>query len=528
MKKILMAGFTSILLLAILLAGCAGGVEKQTSSSEQISKIIIGTTNTFSYSLGYTNVLNGAFNQEGLIGLDPEGQLVPRLAESWEMKDPKTMVFHLVKNATWHDGTPFTSKDVKYVLDSAKKTSPKAFISTKVASVETPDDYTAILNLNTPVSVLSIGTNFNVRPEHIWKDVSDPTKYNDIKATIGTGPYEFVKFDEDAGIILYKAYDKYYGGRPAIDEIEVRLFKNQDTMIMALEKGELDTVFIWASGINYFYVPKLLQGDNVKILLANNIAIPAALWFNTGKAPYNNSSLRNAISYAINYEDLKNLIAGGYGSIPDAGFLPKGTPNFIETRELAYDPEKAKSLLNSSGFMDVDGDGFREMQNGSKFQPVIIVRNDMLDLVRAAGMIETYLNDVGIGVQVKALDPDQCNNLAYYNKLHDIGIFGTVWGAMFYSPGYAASYFDYKGTGYANVHDPRFIALEEQLLNTTDPEKAAQLGADIQNYYASELPAIALYWNTMIFPYNTKYEGWTIDPRYGILSYGTYFNLHKA
>lgn len=528
MKKILMAGSATIFLIVVLLAGCAGGAENQADSSERISKIVVGTTNSFKYLNSYDNILNGAFSEEGLVGLSPEGELVPRLAESWEIKDPKTMVFHLVKNATWHDGTPFTSKDVKYHLDSAKKISPKALISTKIDSVETPDDYTVILNLNTPVSLMSIGINFNVRPEHIWKDVSDPRTYNDMKATIGTGPYEFEKYDKDAGIVLYKANEKYYRGRTAIDEIEVRLFKNQDTMIMALEKGEIDTVFIWASGINYFYVPKLLQNNKVKILLANNVAVPAALWFNTGKAPYNNSSLRNAISYAINYVDLKNLIAGGYGSIPNAGFLPEGTPNFIETRQLTYDPEEAKSLLNSSGFKDINSDGFREMQNGSKFQPEIIVRNDKPDLVRAAGMIKTYLNDVGIDVQVKALDYAQCENLAYYNKLHDIAIYGTAWPAMFYSPGYATSYFDFRETGYANVHDPRFISMKEQLLNTTDPEKAAQLGADIQNYYASELPAIALYWNTMIFPYNTKYEGWTIDPRYGILSYGTYFNLHKA
>ena len=128
----------------------------------------------------------------------------------------------------------------------------------------------------------------------------------------------------------------YYEGRPKIMEIDIRMFKNEDAMMMALLKGEIDTIYVYSGGISYYNIPQIIESEELGYMLIENTGVPAALWMNQDKEPYDDVRFREALSYAIDYEELVTLFTAGYGRTPTAGFIPNGSLNYVETRELSF------------------------------------------------------------------------------------------------------------------------------------------------------------------------------------------------
>jgi peptide/nickel transport system substrate-binding protein len=527
-------------LSGILIAGCTGasGNSEQDNNASlpathggSIAKLVVGTTmapSDINLADSDFNYLKTVMTNEGLVRIALNGSYIPGLAESWETSDSKTWTFHLVKNATWHDGAPVTSADVNYTWTTLYQQTGLMSKSHygQIASILTPDEHTVVITLAKPNSnYLSSIQVMRIVPMHIFANVTDPKNYNGADAAVGCGPYEFTGFDRQAGVLTFKAYDSYYGGKPSVDSIEVRTFKNQDTMIMALKKGEIDTVYMWSAGISYFYMPGLLQDQDMKFILINNTAIPNALWFNNNKTPYNNEKFREAVSYAIDYDEIRNLIVAGYGSAPNAGFLPVGSYGYVDTRLLTLNVNKSKDLLDSIGYKDVNGDGFRESPDGKKFQPEILCRSDTQDGPRIADLLKKYMNSAGLDAKIKFVNN---NDIITNQKTQDMAVTGTTMVGMTMFAGYGTHYFDNRAVGYAVVNDRNFTVICDNLYNATSSDQNLALGSDVQQYYASQLPAIALYWNYNIQPYNEKFEGWAVSPVYGILCYETYYGLHET
>ena len=516
-------------LMWVLISGLALSSDQEAVGGYVVKQLVLGTTD----QVENVNVDDGGFNTyrealltKSLIRVDASGKYVPALAESWETKDAKKWVFHLVKNATWHDGIPLTSEDLKFSLE---------YLPSKLGGsnwnvidfVEAPDNYTLVINLKSPDgNFLNNLLMLRTVPEHIFKNVEDPKTFNDKNATLGCGPYKFVEFDREAGILRFQAYENYYEGRPAVDEIVIRMYKNPDTMMMALQKGEVDATYIYSGGISYYYMPQLINNAHLKYILAKNIGVPSALWFNQQKAPYNDSRFREAVSYAIDYEEIKNLFTAGYGRTPNSGFIPNGSLNYIETRPLIYNASLAMSLLDAAGIKDIDGDGYRDLADGSRFQPEILVKSDS-DGMRTGEMIKKYLSDVGLDANLKVGDSSSFWDVVG-NKEYEVFISRTTAWGMMMEAGYATGYMDVRSNGWPMVTDPEFESLVDRLLSSTDDRDTAKLARSVQEYYSKELPAIGLYWNDYIQPYNDKYEGYVANPIHGILSYETFYGLHQG
>ncbi|MDD2753995.1 MAG: ABC transporter substrate-binding protein [Methanothrix sp.] len=529
MSKRMQLLLAASVVLCILLSGFALAQNQAVGKSESVSKLIIGTTDQvedINVNDGIFNTYREAFLTKSLIRVDPSGNFVPALAESWETKDAKKWVFHLVKNATWHDGEPVTAADLKFSLEYL----PKKLGGSNwniIDSVEAPDDSTLIINLLSPDgNFLTNLLMLRSVPKHIFEKVEDPKKFNDPSCAIGCGPYKFVDYEKAAGRLRFQAYDEYYEGKPAVREIDIRMFKNQEAMMMALLKEEIDTVYIYSGGISYYYVPRLMENEDLGYILIKNSGVPAALWLNQNKTPFDDVRFREAISYAIDYQELQNLFTAGYGATPAAGFIPDGSPNCIKTRELSFNTSQSIALLNATGMMDTNGDGLRENADGRVFQPQILVKSDS-DSVRLGEMLKKYLSAVGLDAQLKVTDSS-----GFWDEVdakeHEMFICRTTpWGMMM-EAGYATGYMDTRSNGWPMVNDPAFTKLVDDLLACASTEETAQLAGSVQEYYAKELPAIALYWNDYVQPYNKKYDGYVVNPIHGILSYETFYELHTA
>jgi len=514
-------------LMLVLISGLAMSSDQDAGNGGAVKQLVLGTTDevkNLNVDDGVFNTYREAFLTKSLVRVDASGKYVPALAESWETEDARKWVFHLAKNVTWHDGAPVTSEDLKFSLEYL----PSKLGGSNwniIESIEAPDNYTLVINLKSPDgNFLNNLLMLRTIPEHIFKNVEDPKTFNDMEATIGCGPYKFVEFDKEAGVLRFQAYDNYFEGRPAIDEIVIRMYKSPDTMMMALQKGEVDATYVYSGGISYYYMPQLIKDAHLKYILVNNIGVPNALWFNQEKAPYNDSRFREAVSYAVDYEKIKNLFTAGYGRTPNAGFIPNGSLNYIETRPLVYNASLAMSLLDEIGINDTDGDGYRDLADGS-FQPEIMVKSDS-ESVRVGEIVKKYLNDVGLDANLKPSDSSTFWDIVGNKEYEAFISRTTAWGMMM-EAGYATGYMDVRSNGWPMVKDPEFESLVDRLLTSTDERDTEELAKSVQEYYSRELPAIGLYWNDYIQPYNEKYEGYVANPIHGILSYETFYGLHQ-
>ena len=137
----------------------------------------------------------------------------PYLAESWNIsEDGLTVTLNLVKNATFHDGHPITSSDVAFSVKVIQENHPFKSMFAPVASVDTPDEHTAVLNLSQPHPALMLamsGQLMSIIPEHIYGDGQNPkTHPRNNKDVIGSGPFKLVEFKNGEHVIVER-YDDF-------------------------------------------------------------------------------------------------------------------------------------------------------------------------------------------------------------------------------------------------------------------------------------------------------------------------------
>lgn len=509
-------------------------------ADETVEDLKIGYVSTAGNHFGWqdmgTYLFHATVYQESLIGMDSKGNFIPRLADSWDTADSKTWTFHLNRNATWHDGTPFTASDVWFTINYTLAKRPWGMNDAKfmeqINSVSMPDKYTIVIEMKKAYSNLlnNMRIGLIVVPEHIYKHIEDPMTYgqptNELNSTIGTGPYKVVSLDTTARLLKFTAYKDYYAGVPAVKNMTVRFYANSDSLILALLNGEIDTTFGWGTGIDYYYVAQLLSDHGMEIALNPSVALHA-LNFNCNKAPFNDVALRKAISYALNYQQLKDVIMGGYGNISNTGIVPPGMPNYIDTARLETNTSLAKQLLTDLGFVDIDNDGMREYPNGSKFQPQLLTSSSTR-WVRTSEIVENNLRAVGIDVQVKVVASGFAGEKA--KRQYDMVLSGTSQAGTFAWESYYTVQVDGQGSlGDCQVFDSRLQEIIAMLKGATTNEQKASAAIVLQEYYAENIPAISLYWFQIIQPYNDKYEGYGYDIGFGtVMCYDTYFNLHRT
>jgi peptide/nickel transport system substrate-binding protein len=144
-------------------------------------------------------------------------------------------------------------------------------------------------------------------------------------------------------------------------------------------------------------------------------------------------------------------------------------------------------------------------------------------------LIADYLSSAGIGSSVRSLELNSW--AAEKDKYHyDLIISRTTpWGMLMHA-GWGSGYFDSRRSGRGVLHtvdDPAFLDLCDSVLKSTDPKERRNLGKKIQDYYAEQLPAAALYWNLIITPANDRFSGWKPDPLYGIYNTDTFLSLER-
>jgi len=490
-----------LVLLGLSLGACRQGEAPGTSES---SAPVAGDT-FIQGSIGEPNILlpvlasdsasseiNGLV-YNGLVRYDknfvPEGEL----AESWSISpDNLTITFRLRRGVTWHDGAPFTSADVMFTyrmyIDPETPTS-YAEDYLQVVKAEAPDDYTFRVTYAEPYAPALMSWGVSIHPKHLLEGVK-LSESPLARHPIGTGPYVFKRWDAREKLVL-EANPDYFEGAPWIKRVVYRIIPDQSTMFLELKSGSLD--FMGLTPLQYDR-----QTETVAFTRRYNKYRYLAfgytyLGYNLRRPLFQDKRVRQALSYAINKQELVDGVLLGYGQAATGPYKPDTWVYNPEVRRYAYDPERAKALLAEAGWADRDGDGLLD-RDGQPFRFTIIT-NQGNDLRSKSGeIIQRRLKEIGIDVKLRILEWASFLNEFVFPGDFDAVILGwtggpepdqyDIWHSSKTAP---------RQLNFIAYNNPEVDALLEKGRRIFDQAKRKQIYDRLQEILAEEQPYTFLY-----------------------------------
>lgn len=443
-----------------------------------------------------------ALVNEFLLRYDPESEIVPNLATEVPTEenggvsaDGKTYTFKLRDDVTWHDGEPFTSKDVAFTIEVAAD--PDSGVRTAVGldSVETPDDYTVVVNLSAPDAGFldKMASVITILPEHALSDVDNwETAEYLTKPYPGLGAFQFVDWQSGSYIELQK-YPDYFLGEPYLDGIYYRVIPNDDARLTALATGEIDLTF----RVIGEHVPLARSIPDVTVY-----ETPAHAWFemifNVRDPLLKDQQTRVALNHAVDKEAIVETVVGGLGSVKWSPFSVANAYWIDVNAKYTYDPDRAVELLEEAGWQDTNGDGVREahgvtdVPDGTKFAWEILNVAGQPERLQVCQVLQQYWQDVGAEVTINTTDVSTA-----VGQLMS-GDFTMGYGFLDVSPEPSSAVFWWRVEGGLNWHglDTLLPEVEELIIagdQSLDPEERREIYAEFQEYVAEQAVDVLLY-----------------------------------
>ena len=429
-----------------------------------------------------------------LVKLDDDLEtVIPDLAESWEVsEDLRVFTFRLRNDVTWHDGRPFTARDVifsftRQVIETYRYVKFLKIVkgardyetgkASRVEGLELLDDYTVRITLDSPdaIFLLSLSEpNCVIVPEHLLKD----TPPDDVESTpfsttspIGTGPYTFVRYLTDQFVEL-EANPNYFKGAPRIQKIFMKRLRPEVT-VAQLESGEVDL----ALRLNLLEFDRLSQVADLDLTVRPGLS-NTSLDFPVEQPRVADKRLRQAIYYAVDRERIAKAIFSDRAQVLYGA--PPAMDGYDTLNRYPFDPDKARRLLEEAGF-DFDAP-FRVIYDqtypaASQYFPII----------------EQQLREIGMNVTLEAMDSTAF--LARMMGARDtFEMFGLNGGVQGLGPHLTGNYFDCERkaflTGYSNCD---FDALFVEARGIADPEQRQRVYERAAQVFNEDLPQLPLW-----------------------------------
>lgn len=505
----------------------AGDGTPDGAPSRTIDTLIVGTAaeitaaNRSEYNF---DVITGTLSQLAPVWVDEAGEYHPLLC-TYSTEDSKTWTFTVREGMTWHDGVPVAAEDIRFTLEYLDVQNGGGYAD-QYADIRVIDERTLELELETAnPRQLSNLTTLRVLPRHIYEGVEDYTTVPNDQANIGCGPYRFVRFDGDAGVVEFAAWEDYPDGAPAARTVLLQLFDSTDTMYMALKAGDIDMVYAYAGGVAASVIPDLENAEGVALLPVQDTSNTATFIFNNSAAPGNDENVRRAVAAAIDYDKCRELFGTAYSTPSNAGFVPPGTLGYVDTPVLERDLEAAGEYLAASGYADTDGDGYVD-KDGERLSLAVTLRSDRPEHARYAELLQSSLREAGIELTLDVQETAVFRELTEQRRAQQAVIVRLTAYGMGMDQGLASLYLWRENSmSYGQVYDKDFRALLDRAAAAADLETYRAAAADIQAYYAQHLPAIALFWDTYVQACSDRLEGFVVDGTFGYLNVQTWMNL---
>ena len=463
---------------------------------------------------GIATMAPGAHIFATLVRADADWKIHPYLAKSWTTSaDGKSVTFKLRTDATFHDGKPVTSADVKFSIETQKANHPFKTSLGAVTGVETPDAHTVVVKLKHPHPALTLAMSTSIVPiipKHVYGDGQNPKAHpRNIKNVVGSGAYILKEYKRAQYILLERNPNYFLKGRPYMDRIVYKIIRDASSRVIAMERGE-GSLFAFMSDVAA--IARLKKSDKLVVTDKGYAGIGPNTWlaFNTKEGPTADVRVRRAIAYAIDRKFITGQLHRGV-STPSTGPIVPGSPFY--TREVeTYDVnlKKAEALLEEAGH--------KKKADGTRLELTIDYLPAVPDVQqRIAEYARGQLKKVGIKVTVRNSPdfPTWAKRISnwQFNMTMDLPF---NWGDPVI--GVHRSYLCNnikKGVIWSNTQqycNPEVDKILEAAGQETDPAKRRALYVKFQQILADDLP---VYWISVL-PYHTAYSKDLGNPPVGI------------
>ena len=499
MKKLLIGILVFVLMASLACAALAEGAPVRGGTLVVAKGIKESTLNPTKANAQDSDYDLYAQLYEPLISMDASGNLVPCLAESWDVQDETTIVFKLRQGVVFHDGTPFNAEAVKFVMDWYKSDECSPWFASQIAelqSVEVLDEYTVKMTLSEPSAVfltsMSNYTSLMISPDAI-KTYGEELSLN----AVGTGAFKLKEAVEGDHYTLVRN-DAYWGlgedglPLPYLDEVVIKIIDDETVKATNLISGDVQLTDYLKTAINI----QMLQANPSVSVRRLPTADVYCLFPNVNYDMLKDVRVRQAIAFALNTDEMAMAMTQGLGSKsiwpanPSQWFYSDYTP-------YSYNPEKAKALLAEAGYPD----GFEISLQCISREP----DNTIMQVV------QQQLAAVGIRVKLESMERLAWVDLYTKQLTGQLGLAKMTYPRV---DAYVQINTNMGGTSsnnYSQYKGEKFNELLNRIKLEYDMETRKALLAEAQQVYLDDSATIFLYELPRYVSYSNKLQ-----------NYGTY------
>jgi peptide/nickel transport system substrate-binding protein len=504
-----------ITLISIALYGCSGDKKEtnqsntpadESQSSTETAKgeptyggtVTVGITQDLdsldphkAMSAGTKEVLFNIF--EGLVKLDKDGNLVPAVAEKYEISDDGMVyTFTLRDGVKFHNGNPVTVEDIVYsikrsagLLETVDPTVLVESVLTAISEVNIVDEKTIELRLSRADTELLPYLTCAIVPANYAQLDTKP---------IGTGPFQFVSYEPLKSIVMKNFDDYYVSGVPYLDEVTFKISANTDAAFLELNAGSIDI-------LPYITDAQASQLPEGYRLQTGSMNLIQGLFLNNERAPFDNKLVRQALCYAIDRQAVIDMVAGGRGDVIGTNMFPGFKKYYAsELSEVyQYNPQKARELLKEAGYPD-----------GVDF--VITVPSNYQYHVDTAQIVVEQLKESGFRAEIQLIEWASWLSDVYKGRNYQATLSGL---AAELAPKKALDRFcSDADNNFMNYKNEEFDRIYQEAEMKVDEEDKIALCKQLQTMLTKDAVAAFIQDPHQMTAINKKLDGYTYYPIY--------------
>lgn len=519
-----------LILAAILLSSCGSGL----ATAPYVKVGWNGEPDTINPGMALLEESFSIFSliYDTLYVLNLDGSYSLSLAESVDVsEDGLVWTFKLRDGVKFSDGKPLTAEDVAFSFNLYSNADEFVFMpayTTYFESVKAPSFDQVVITLTEPIpNMESQLYGLYVLPKHIWENMADPTKLEfPVAESIGSGPFQLVEYVPGQYLRL-EARQDHFEYSPKISGVEFKIYADITSMIQAFANRELDVI----ANLPVDGVSALDGMSGVQVVAGPPVAASVSdIIFNqidpqncpvdagglcTGHPALRDRNVRLAMAYALDKQKLIDELMLGLAD-PGLTLIPKGLGSFYNSsiKDYEYNVSRANEILDETGYADVNGDGVREMPDGSRDLTFRLEwPDDILYARDEAELLKLMWNQIGVAVRMSSVDSNELTVRCC--PAFDYDILLWEWGSD-PDPSFLLSVMlsdeipsGYNETGYSNPEYDRLFGVQA---TTLDDEERRRIIWQMQNLVHDDVVYIIPFYKNAVQAYHSDtFRGWLIN-----------------
>jgi peptide/nickel transport system substrate-binding protein len=423
--------------------------------------------------------------------------VAPGLAETWEVPDPLTYVFHLHRGVTFHDGRALTSRDVKWTFDSllqGKIRSTKAAVYRFVDHIDAPDDSTVIFHMKEADSTLlwnmSDGA-LGIVPYGSGDEMS--------RHPIGSGPFKFVSAETDREVVIERN-DGYWGEKAKLERVRFAVVPDATTQALELSKGSGDVAI---NSLTPDTVFTLARDPNLAVEKSSGTRL-AYLGFNCRDPILKDVRVRQAIAYSLDRKPMIEYLWRDEAEPANSILPPQSWAYTGDVATYNHEPTKANQLLDAAGYPEV---------NGVRFHIAMKTSTDENTRLMVA-VIQQQLREVGIALDIRSFEFATFFNDVTHGAFQMYGLrwIGGNEDPDIFEYAFHSSRFPPNGANRSFYSNPEVDALIDKARREIDPDVRKPLYAEVQRILARDMPYIDLWYLDNVLVHTRRVSNLKLNP----------------